>query len=406
MGNLRECRNLVVIPSESILLYERKGIDVWLERYFNPNAYFDKVYLLSPLEKLKSFKYGMHIIPIKSGRHYRELVRKINPICVRTYGAYWASSYGILNKVDSIPVICSIHDPNPQKIFKEIVYADYVLCMSEMLKAKMLERGISETRLCVTGNRINFNKFSDSTVSKEDVRKVRSQFPSGNFLLHVGRLCEQKNVNTTIKALKFLPDDFFLVLIGAGELPDNHIIESLKGRLYHFDKVSNDELPAWYSACDVFVVPSLWEGFGLVFLEAAACKTKIVTSDIAPINTFLVHDNSSVSLVKNYRDAKSISKAILNLLENCSAINHNYESIRSRFSIEAIEAKEIALYNSIKTDSLFKIDTIGSIKRVLKREKYFFKRKKMLCASKLKKWTSWSILRTRIINRLKLNYIA
>ena len=47
--------------------------------------------------------------------------------------------------------------------------------------------------------------------------------------------------------------------------------------------VARDELPLWYSAADVFVYPSIYEGFGLPVLEAMACGTPVITSNVSSL---------------------------------------------------------------------------------------------------------------------------
>jgi glycosyltransferase involved in cell wall biosynthesis len=48
-------------------------------------------------------------------------------------------------------------------------------------------------------------------------------------------------------------------------------------------RVAEDDLPKWYSACNVFVYPSLYEGFGLPVLEAMACGAPVITSNVTSL---------------------------------------------------------------------------------------------------------------------------
>ena len=68
---------------------------------------------------------------------------------------------------------------------------------------------------------------------------------------------------------------------------------AMSKRCFWIESVKNSELPVWYSWCDCFCVPSRWEGFGLVFIEAAACGSAIVTSDIAPMTEYFTNDKSA-----------------------------------------------------------------------------------------------------------------
>jgi hypothetical protein len=81
------------------------------------------------------------------------------------------------------------------------------------------------------------------------------------------------------------------------------------------ESVPNSELPVWYSWCDCLCVPSRWEGFGIVFIEAAACGTPIVTSRIAPMNEYLRHDVSAW-LVEHYTDPRAVAAGVQAVCED------------------------------------------------------------------------------------------
>ena len=91
--------------------------------------------------------------------------------------------------------------------------------------------------------------------------------------------------------------------------------EGVSNRCFWIESIKNPDLPLWYSGCDCVCVPSRWEGFGLVFIEAAACGAPIVTSDIAPMNEYLQH-NVSACLVRDYENPEAISHAIRKTCED------------------------------------------------------------------------------------------
>lgn len=342
-------KTLVVIPSDPIHSYEKKGTASWLKEYYNPQLYFDKVYVLSPKETVKQEKYGLIILPIKSNKHYKILLKKIQPSLVRSYGGYWATDYAVLNKVKGIPVLASVHDSSLNMMHDSLKYADYIVCMSNIIKDILINsKKISKEKICVLGNRVNTDKFKK--IADTETKYLRSQFPEGKIILHIGRRSEQKNIENVIASFKFLPKDYFLILIGQGRIDKYESLVSsleLKKRFFWIDSIKNEELPFWYSFVDVFCVPSRWEGFGLVFIEAGACGAKIVTSDIAPMNEFLINDHVMNFLVKDYENPREIADKILMAIR-CEESNSNtVEYIKTRFEKKIIEAKEIEIYKKV-----------------------------------------------------------
>ena len=79
---------LAIIPSDPLLEYVKKGISKKLEQYFNPKYYFNKVYLLSPLEHKQKKLFGLDIIPTKDAE-LRSHLKSLNVDIVRVYGGGW-----------------------------------------------------------------------------------------------------------------------------------------------------------------------------------------------------------------------------------------------------------------------------------------------------------------------------
>ena len=84
----------------------------------------------------------------------------------------------------------------------------------------------------------------------------------------------------------------------------------LSTRITWIDAVPNVDLAHYYASADVFCTPSRWEGFGIVFVEAMAAGSVVVTSNVAPMNEFISHrksgilvddhENPEVDKMKNY----------------------------------------------------------------------------------------------------------
>lgn len=107
------------------------------------------------------------------------------------------------------------------------------------------------------------------------------------FILYLGTLEPRKNIETLIRAYAELrrqdPAAPLLVIAGGAGWRYQRVLEvveslGLQGAVIFPGFVPQAELPTWYSAAEVFVYPSLYEGFGLPPLEAMACGAPIITS--------------------------------------------------------------------------------------------------------------------------------
>jgi D-inositol-3-phosphate glycosyltransferase len=154
-------------------------------------------------------------------------------------------------------------------------------------------------------------------------------YRSGRLLLFVGRLERLKGVDVAIRALALLRDrshdDVRLLVLGqdSRRLDDESEMERLKAiatsegvqdRVDFLGSVAHHELPFFYSAADVCVMPSYSESFGLVGLEAQACGAPVVGSDVTGLRS-VVRDEVSGYLVAGHNPGAYAEK-IGRLLEN------------------------------------------------------------------------------------------
>ncbi|MCP5098463.1 MAG: glycosyltransferase family 4 protein [Chloroflexi bacterium] len=112
---------------------------------------------------------------------------------------------------------------------------------------------------------------------------------NGRFILHVGTLQPRKNIPLLIEAFAKLNDpNLKLVLVGGkGWLYDSIFAQvqqlGLQDQVIFTGYVPDESLPLWYSAADLFVFPSLYEGCGMPVIEAMACGTPVVASNRSSI---------------------------------------------------------------------------------------------------------------------------
>jgi glycosyltransferase involved in cell wall biosynthesis len=167
-------------------------------------------------------------------------------------------------------------------------------------RVEVIHHGVDRTRFHPMDRRIFLRNFG----LPEDRR----------YMLYVGSEQPRKNVpavvRTFIRAKKEIPDLVFLKVGRADEVKGHPVHEQLLKELseaglgnqaFFFDFVPDDLIPAAYSAADVFVFPSLYEGFGMPVLEAMACGTPVVTSNTTAIPE--VAENAAILVPPTDEDA-------------------------------------------------------------------------------------------------------
>lgn len=145
-----------------------------------------------------------------------------------------------------------------------------------------------------------FLNFSEKNIqviySPKDYKKIKQRgqefvpdiflkYPNSTYLLFVGRLVEQKDPETLVRAMTFLKNEnMHLVIVGGGGKEDE--LKNLAKSLDVFDFISfegpQDNPYVYMKNSNIFVLPSLWEGMPNVLLESIAFDMKIVATDCFP----------------------------------------------------------------------------------------------------------------------------
>ncbi|MBN1219796.1 MAG: glycosyltransferase [Anaerolineae bacterium] len=182
-------------------------------------------------------------------------------------------------------------------------------------------------------------------LAKYEARSYIGMPPDHNLILFVGRIQPLKGIDILMKALALVkqrePEIIKTVcvsIIGGDPHPDAEIekveferLESLRAELGLGDMVTflgakdQDTLVYYYSAAEMVVMPSHYESFGMVALEAMACGTPIIASDVGGLS-FSIEDGFNGYLVPG-RDPEALASKIVMLLK--------YPVLREQFSEQA-----------------------------------------------------------------------
>ena len=190
--------------------------------------------------------------------------------------------------------------------------ADHIFTVSNNSKKDILKYfRIPEDKISITYNAID-DDFRLKDKTEIDYLYDKYDIPRGKkLLLYVGNLKPHKNLSTLLKALKKLNrDDVYLLLVGKAfrsvDLDEQEKQMGIKDKVIHTGMVSKEELIDLYNLADLFVFPSLYEGFGIPPLEAMACGTPVIASN----NSSIPEVVGEAAVLFNGKNAKELSDQI------------------------------------------------------------------------------------------------
>jgi glycosyltransferase involved in cell wall biosynthesis len=173
------------------------------------------------------------------------------------------------------------------------------------------EYDLPSEHIAVVRNGIDTARFA---ATPSDVR-TRLGLETAQVLLFVGFCTPRKGLEYLAAALRRLPEHVYLLVIGRWEERYRRRVLAALGpaarRMINLGYVPDEDLAAYYSMADLFVMPSLLEGFGLPIAEALACGTPVVTTSAGACAEVA----GPGGLVVPPMDAKALAVAIASLLQ-------------------------------------------------------------------------------------------
>lgn len=158
--------------------------------------------------------------------------------------------------------------------------ADKIIAISEQTKRDIIQfLNIPESKIEVIYQ--GCHKAFKEQQSEDFIQQTKEKFNlPEHFVLNVGTIEERKNLLNVVKALK--DTDIPLVVVGKKTKYFRKVerfVRENKMKVYFLEGVSMDELAVIYKLADIFIYPSLFEGFGIPVIEALFSKTVVITSN-------------------------------------------------------------------------------------------------------------------------------
>lgn len=221
------------------------------------------------------------------------------------------------------------------------------------------EYNVPKQKIEVVYNGVDTNLFFPKN---KDRAKKLLKIQNKKLLLYVGALTFRKGINYLIEAYRILlkryKGEMILLLIGGipkwygSEIYKTYLdkwSKDLVGKIIFKDAVPHYELPLYYNAADITILPSIEEPFGKVVLESLACCTPVVVSQNAGVAEILRHKETG--FLVDPKDKYSLADSLYELLENVSLREKmgkkGYAFVTENYNWRRISERILKIYRNI-----------------------------------------------------------
>jgi len=345
---------ILVIPDGRFKEYDTKGHQrEERAQYYNPTGSFEIIGLEQKKEGTYPFDYcGFPVYSYDASLDGIERTfQKFTPDVVRAYNTRFLPAAFRASDYYSVPLVVSVHNLFPSA---DVKYADKVLCVSSEVVKKVEAVGTDPSKIVLLPDRIDLLNFNDYRGSPE-VDELVQKYSGSYKVLSVGRLVWEKNLERLVQAThdsnELLGGGLVHMHIGKFGRSSDSLVSDLKelmareGHVVHLENVSQSELPYYFSWADVFAMASLSEGNGLVYQEALACGTPVLTSNLSPMNSYVLDGQNGLLVDPN--DSSDIARGLVKVLTDDSLRNSlalNARRSVMRFDSTALQEVEAEIY--------------------------------------------------------------
>ena len=231
-----------------------------------------------------------------------------------------------------------------------------VICCSDyMVSHVRWAFGLPPDKQVMIPNGVDANVYAE--IQKKDLTQFRSKFalPSERIVLFVGRLVYEKGIHVLVNAIPRVLEKVNVktIIVGNGYMKEQ-ISSLVKGlgidRKVMFTGFVDDETLRRLQTCaDVSVVPSLFEPFGIVALEAMAAKSPVVVSDTGGLGEIVDHDTDGIKVYANNPD--SLAWGITRILtddKNANRLRNNaFKKIQEKYNWGRIAQQTEEIYRNV-----------------------------------------------------------
>ncbi|CRK81673.1 glycosyltransferase family 1 protein [Neobacillus massiliamazoniensis] len=322
-----------------------------------------KIHYIPSLGELGPIKYIKELKRVMSSAHY---------IAVHSHTDFQSGFPALAAKLCGIKKrICHSHSTNWPKnnhminkfilkflqILIKVSATNYCSCSNEAAAFLFSQKLVDHGKVKILNNGIDLNSFFETYDGRDHLLSELGLPKDVKIIGHVGRFSKSKNQSFILKILKKILEtdpNYFVCLVGDGPLKKQVEREAeALGVLNHIKFLGvRTDIPRLMKAFDVFLFPSLFEGFGIVTLEAQCAGTPCVASAAVPRSTDMgLGLITYISLEEDLNTwSKYINKAAFSNRPDNETIKKHFKN--KGFSMEENVPKWLSLYLNDKQESL------------------------------------------------------
>lgn len=218
-------------------------------------------------------------------------------------------------------------------LFKMIfTRADIIQTISQFLADWAIEMG-SKKEVLLVPNGVDFDLFSNKKphADQEILKKNLGKKIDDVFLITTGRLVLKNAVGDIIDSLVYLPENIKFLILGTGhlekELKEKVASLGLEARVRFLGFVPHSEMPQYLHISDIFIRPSLSEGFGNSYVEAMAAGIPVIATPVGGIVDFL--KDGETGLFCEVGNPRSISQKVEKLVKDKESYDYIVNNAKS-----------------------------------------------------------------------------
>lgn len=203
--------------------------------------------------------------------------------------------------------------------------ADFIFVTSTYLSGIARSMGYKK-EIAIVPNGVNADYFSKES-SLEELNALKQKLGKKGddfYLITTSRLVTKNASDDVIKAMPLLPQNVKFLILGVG--PDEGMLRGLAGNLNVSDRViflgqiGRDEIPKYLKISDIFIRPSLSEGFGISFIEAMIAGLPVIATPVGGITDFLI--DKETGLFCEVRNPASIAEKVKLIMSDSGLREH------------------------------------------------------------------------------------